>query len=951
MFNTVKNKTLITILMLICIGMDCYAQKRFVVNEIATQNQLPVSAIHSIFKDSEGYMWYGTVNGICRDDGYDIKVFRSDFKNHTVLKDDLAECFVEDSHGNIWVGSHNGLYKIDKSDYSICPIDTMRWNNTIIRHMGKTSDNSIWIAAYGSICKYDEDGRFKKEYPIRINGETAKHSDCFANGDDVLYSIRGFGLFKYDKTEDKFLNLPNPLNIQEISSIVPVKDVANAFWLQDSSGDIYKVEIGQNLQDCKYTHFNYIEKKRSNTVWSLKQDDVYGYLWNISSVDCTGYEIIDGNNLKKVFDSVESVGIPGKYANVLNEGNNIWVSAFDQPSFFIQLEQTNVLVDSIIEISQRLNTPTAIIAVCDAGDDKLWMIQERTGLILADMTKRKFSIYSDNAGAKNYDLSTGYWLTKSHEENTIWMQSGHLPKVFKIKNNGMAIKVLADIDCSTLVNENERIVTLYEDNNDQLWIGTTRQMIRCQASTGQILKVYGGFGNVSDIVDANDSSFWVATSDNGIYHIHNDNSFSNYKFNKSFSSITISPDENIWLGTNCGEVFLYKEEENSLEPYHTKCGMEGDRVNKILTDEYNHIWINTNQKIIEFNPANNASKSYNTSDSSIKMHRFLPTASCKINNGGIIIGGIPGLMRLKPSTDLDNGPINVKVKITDISINNESILFPIKQEGQSTEAITIRPEDHNLVVSFSTLDFQRKNIEYRYKIEGLSEFWHSVEKGSNKAYISNLPKGNFKFIVKANDNNGLWSDEETVLQIKRLPAFYESNTAFVVYALLVISFFLLILFLAHKRDKNKNEILWNESSEMMKMREYLTEKENNVLEHISQIEQKRLDDLLLEKAISVIERNLSVSEFGVEHLSEAMNMSKSTLNRKLKSITNQTPLDLIRTIKMQHAQTMLKDPERNVSEVAIALGYLNRKYFTNCFKKEFGMTPSEYQKQQQETNK
>ena len=50
------------------------------ITDIPTIDQLPVNAIHRVFRDSEGYMWYGTVNGLCRDDGYHVKVFRSDIE-------------------------------------------------------------------------------------------------------------------------------------------------------------------------------------------------------------------------------------------------------------------------------------------------------------------------------------------------------------------------------------------------------------------------------------------------------------------------------------------------------------------------------------------------------------------------------------------------------------------------------------------------------------------------------------------------------------------------------------------------------------------------------------------------------------------------------------------------------------------------------------------------------
>ena len=77
--------------------------------DIPTIDQLPVNAIHRVFRDSEGYMWYGTVNGLCRDDGYHVKVFRSDIDTPGLLEDNLVECIAEDKKGNIWFGTR-GIY-------------------------------------------------------------------------------------------------------------------------------------------------------------------------------------------------------------------------------------------------------------------------------------------------------------------------------------------------------------------------------------------------------------------------------------------------------------------------------------------------------------------------------------------------------------------------------------------------------------------------------------------------------------------------------------------------------------------------------------------------------------------------------------------------------------------------------------------------------------------------
>ena len=68
--------------------------------------------------------------------------------------------------------------------------------------------------------------------------------------------------------------------------------------------------------------------------------------------------------------------------------------------------------------------------------------------------------------------------------------------------------------------------------------------------------------------------------------------------------------------------------------------MNGNQVNQIVADAYNHIWIDTNQKLIEFNPRNGSFRTYLTTDGSILLRRFLPTAVCQAKDGNIYWGGI-----------------------------------------------------------------------------------------------------------------------------------------------------------------------------------------------------------------------------------------------------------------------------------------------------------------------
>ena len=103
----------------------------------------------------------------------------------------------------------------------------------------------------------------------------------------------------------------------------------------------------------------------------------------------------------------------------------------------------------------------------------------------------------------------------------------------------------------------------------------------------------------------------------------------------------------------------------------------------------------------------------------------------------------------------------------------------------------------------------------------------------------------------------------------------------------------------------------------------------------------------LEDMAGWVRVHLSEEGFGVEQLAEGLHMSKATLHRKVKSMTGLTPLEFIRNIKLKYACAMLSRPGASVSAVAYDTGFSDPKYFTKCFKEEFGMTPTEYRQHRQ----
>ncbi|MFC2112585.1 response regulator [Bacteroidota bacterium] len=113
---------------------------------------------------------------------------------------------------------------------------------------------------------------------------------------------------------------------------------------------------------------------------------------------------------------------------------------------------------------------------------------------------------------------------------------------------------------------------------------------------------------------------------------------------------------------------------------------------------------------------------------------------------------------------------------------------------------------------------------------------------------------------------------------------------------------------------------------------------------LSDIAVTSVDEKFLKKAIKIIEDNFGDCEFDVTALTEEMGMSRMQLFRKIKALTDQTPSEFIRTIRLKRAAQLIKKKFGNVAEITYEVGFNNLSYFAKCFKELYGVSPSDYAK-------
>ncbi len=126
-----------------------------------------------------------------------------------------------------------------------------------------------------------------------------------------------------------------------------------------------------------------------------------------------------------------------------------------------------------------------------------------------------------------------------------------------------------------------------------------------------------------------------------------------------------------------------------------------------------------------------------------------------------------------------------------------------------------------------------------------------------------------------------------------------------------------------------------------KIKEYFAK---SPLVHINSIAHTKMDEEFLERLYAIIQENLADSMLGVDHLATMMNMSRPTLYRKIKSITDLSPNEMINLSRLKKAAELISNGHTHLNEIADIVGYNSLTQFGRNFHKQFNMTPSEYVK-------
>ena len=946
-------------------------------------SQLPVSAISYTFEDSEGYMWYGTVDGICRDDGYNVHVFRSDFRTPGLMDINSVLCIMEAKDGRIWFGTQKGVYILDKQTYGIQKIGIKELQEKPIGLMAARKNGDVWIACDHSLYELDVKGNLRK-----LHRMSSIITTLYENRQGDFYYSTWNGEFFRKDAQGKERLLDKHMSIKSMCE----DRHTGCYWLLTGGSAVWYYNPKAKTKAAQFLLQQVPGNMKDASFREVLQDPKYHYLWLLGNDHISTLKSVGNGKLEQV--ATDGLFSPEK--KILSHiyqsrDGNIWVSAFDHYSFIINFKGSDIQTYPWQSLLQTTGFHPAIVTLCKDDGGAFWYYQESCGLFLYDPQLGGMPIdYHHCPVVANLPLYTIPYLIKAHQHNAIWaMTPGTM--VMKLRREGNQILLEKQIDLAKVSKTSGVCEVIFEDNRQNLWIGTMNGVFMYSPLNNRVVCISEKIGDVSDFTQSADGYIWCTVRNKGICRISQSGKWKLYPHQKDFLTLDVTTDGTLWASTGEGQLLSFSTANPSeYKDYTLQAGLNGDMVDHVKVDRFNHLWIVTPQTIREFNPKNGAVRVYTTGDDHIEQHRFLPRAVFRDpQSGDMYFGGIPGMISFKSSLGLESIPKDVYPRITDVKVMGKSIWLD-SQRKKTSKSIDIEPDEQNITIEFSSLDFRNHSrICYAYRLKGVDKDWVYLPVGKNAAIYNKVGKGDYVFEVKATDENGLWSKHIATFEIHRLPAWYETWWAYTVYMLLAIAALWQVIKrykdkVAEQNDQiieenvtaSKKEYLDNVSKELAspltvinaiasQMQEVqkagngdkqmeknlgiIQENVNRLREKMqeemsSQLDIIKIDERFIAKATKIVEEHLGSEKLDVVFLASELGMSRSTFSRKLKAVAKMTPLEFIRSIKMKHAAEMLKQKTATIQDVMLTVGYNDHKSFAQVFRDTYGVSPSEYQR-------
>ena len=761
-------------------------------DKLSVKEGLSQSTVTAITKDSIGFMWFGTYEGLNRYDGYEFKVYKVEDKPSNGLSDNLIKHLFVDSKGVLWVGTAKGLSIYDQEKDKFTSFKHDKNDSTTLGEIQITSiyedtKGTVWIGTFGGgLNRFnDQDSTFTRF----INDENIPGT-ISDNSIQCLYEDRqgnfwvgtlGGGLNKFDRSRNTFTHfLHDDKNINTIAGN-SVHEI-----VEDKNGDLFlavweksidKFNVEKESFTHKYIDYSIYDIKLYNDNLLLAGSRNNGLVvYNIEKNDVELIKNISGNSKSLSSNSVYSIFI--------DDIGTMWLGTSGGGINKFNPKFNNFKVFQNDPEDKNTISNNYILSVLEDKQQNLWVGTRGGGLNFYNTVNKQWTVYKHNdkdpKSISNDIISSLYEDSKGN----IWIgtETGGLNRFFPGTKNFRAYK--HDSENSNSISSNW-VSDIYEDADGIFWLCTLSGGLNRFDPVNE--KFTSFLPNDSDttsisgyaltrIYEDNENNLWISTFGYGLNKFNKtDHTFTRYRHSETdTTSLSIdfvlcvyqSKSGRVWIGTTYGLNRL--NDDGTFTNITVYDGLPSNGVYGILEDNSENLWLSTNKGLAKYNPADRTVKVYDESDG-LPGDELNFGPMYKSVDGKMFFGGPEGFFYFHPDSLKENDYLP-PVVFTDFTILNKPGL--IGRNISSADRITLNYDDKIFSLSFAALNYiQPSKNQYLYKLEGFSDNW-IVPGEERKVTFTNLDPGDYTLKVKASNNDGFWNDQGRSLALTIIPPYW-----------------------------------------------------------------------------------------------------------------------------------------------------------------------------------
>ncbi len=735
-------------------------------------------------QDSQGFMWFGTQDGLNKYDGYGFKVYRRDPEDINSLSSSDVSALCQMNEDLIIVGTKEGLNLFHIKTNSFERIKLLNTNNsTTINKVLKLNDSEVLIATNNHLFKFNI--LTKKSKHIRFPFEGEIEALCLIQShQQVLIGTTNKGTWSLEGEKLERLMFKNDFNpdfeINFLDKIHDIKLYANSLYLGTYGGGVVKVD-SRTYEIEKVITFTKDKNNSSNFTNALSISGNKLYVGTKGGLGIYNTLTEEKRLVLKEENSKDSdLGD--------NTINDIWVDKEDNLWLATLLGGVNVY------FSQTQKFPNDLFYRQEEFQNLYVTMQDDQGDVWLGGEKKLVMIEAKTSNVKDYFdvLDNNFALCLWQQDESTFYVGTYGVGLIKFDKRTKSKKKILDRALGGTV------MCLTKDSYGNLLIGTFEEgLFKYNLKTEKLERYYKGNGfdvtTVFSIYESQDKTIWLGTNREGVIHIEGFKSdklktisrYLNTNSNNQLSSNTIYSinQDNLgkmWFATESGLSCL--DTKNKFSNYYEKDGLTSGYLYSIVRDNSSNFWLSSNKGISFFNPNFKSKpifKNYELKDGIVNKEHNQNAYSIS-KNGKLFFGGVLGYNVFSPKDIKDNYHIPF-IQITSY-----------KRGGKEVEIDTSITYKKNLKLSWrenyfqfevAALDYTEpsKNL-YSYKLEGYDENWSEP---TNVRYISytELPGGDYTLKIKASNNDGVWNETPLALKITVVPPFWKTKWFYILLIL------------------------------------------------------------------------------------------------------------------------------------------------------------------------